>query len=117
MTSSKDTNAGYSSIENLSALLTPPQVSKFVQKAVPELKLGQAALQQSLEGQQWKAAAKQAHRLKSTISLFSADSLVTSLDLIESGNLAVIQPSTFSESLMTQCQQLIDNLESYLANG
>ena len=117
MTSSKNTNAGHSSIKNLSALLTPPQVSTFIQKAIPELKLGQTSLLLSLESQQWKTAAKQAHKLKSTIRLFSADSLVNSLDLIESSHQDVIQTANFKQSFEAQCQQLIDNLENYLANS
>lgn len=113
---SQTANTNYAPIENLSAILTPPQVFMFIKKAVPELKLGQASLQQSLENQQWKAATKQAHRLKSTISLLSADSLVNSLDLIESGNDVVIQSPEFRESVITLCQQLVDSLEHYLNN-
>ena len=117
MTPSKNTNTGHSSLENINTLLTPPQVSKFIQKAVPELKLGQASLKLSLESEQWKSAAKQAHRLKSTISLFLADNLVNSLDLIESGDQSVIQTSNFKQSFEAQCQRLIDELENYFANG
>ena len=104
-------DVGSSSIVGLSSLLTPPQLSKFVQKALPELKLGQASLQQSLKGKQWDAAATQAHKLKSAISLFSAHGLVKSLDAVESGDES-IQLSAFRQSLKAQCQQLIDNLEN-----
>ena len=108
------TNTGCAPVENLSSLLTPPQVFKFVQKAIPELKLGQASLKQSLENQQWKTATKQAHRLKSTISLLSADNLVHNLDLIESGKDTIIQSSEFRDLVVNQCLQLVESLETYL---
>ena len=104
-----------SPVDGLSSLLTPAQVSKFAQKAVAELKLGQASLKSSLENKQWETSAKQAHRLKSTMGIFSADSLVSSLDLIESGQQSVISLPEFTRSLMTQCDDLIESLESYLA--
>lgn len=109
-------NTGYDPIEKLSALLTPAQVFKFVQQAVPELKLAHASLQHSLINQQWADASKQAHRLKSTISLLSVDSLVHNLDLIESADSTAVESSDFRELVASQCQQLVDSLESYLNN-
>lgn len=104
-----------SPVDSLSSLLTPAQVSKFAQKSLAELKFGQASLKSSLENKQWETSAKQAHRLKSTMGLFSADSLVASLDLIESGQEAVIGLPKFIQSLMSQCEELVEGLESYLA--
>ena len=116
MKSSNNINTGESAVEGLSELLTPPQIAKMAQKAVVELKLGQASLQSSLENKQWKTSAKQAHRLKSTLGLFTASSLVRSLDLIESGNDEQIHLPEFRQKIIGQCEALIDNLESYLAN-
>lgn len=104
-------------LDKISSLLTPEQVLKFIQKSVPELKSIQISLQQSLELRQWEDAARQAHRLKSAISLLSANSLVISLDLIESGDSVMIESCKFKASLMIQFQQLIDDLESYLGNS
>jgi len=103
MTTSHTQNAERAQIGTLSELLTPQQVANFLKKAIPELKLAQASLRQSLENQQWKDASKQAHRLKSTISLLSADSLVNNLDLIESGDNAVIHSPEFRELVASQC--------------
>ena len=110
----RNAKTGCSPVQGLSALLTPQQVSKFVQKAVIELKLRQAALSQSLENQQWEISAEEAHRIKSTVGLFSADSLVKSLDLIESGEDETILTPAFRQSLAAQCEELIDGLERYL---
>lgn len=117
MKSSGTENNGYAQVEPLRELLTHQQVAKFVKKAVPELKMGQTSLQQSLENKQWKVATKQAHRLKSAISLLSAHSLVSSLDLIESGNDSKVQTPEFRALVISQCQQLVDGLEHYLANN
>jgi len=117
MTFSQDPESDYSAIESLSSVLTPQQVFNFLEKSVPELKKGQGSLEQSLANRRWEAAAKQAHRLKSTISLLTAESLVESLDLIESGTDPMIQSPDFRESIVAQCQQLIDNLESYLTSS
>lgn len=116
MKSSRRLDASYSFIKNLSLMLTPQQVFKFVEKTAPELRLGQSSLEQSLDSQQWEVAAQQAHQLKSAISLFSADSLVNSLDAIEAGNEAIQLPA-FKDNLGVQCQELIDNLDNYLANN
>ena len=116
MTASQGVKASASPVEGLSSLLTPSQVAKFVQKAIVELKLGQASLTLSLENQQWEASAKQAHKLKSTLCLFSADSLVKALDLIESDN-EVIRLPDFKQSVIIQSEELINSLESYLSNG
>jgi len=116
MTDPQDSNSDYAVIESLSSMLTPAQVFKFLEKSVPELEQGQGEIKQALENQEWEVAAEQAHRLKSTIGLLSVDSLVVSLDLIEAGDTAVIQSPEFRGSFVTECQQLIDSLESYLAN-
>ena len=115
MTTSHTQNAERTQIGILSELLTPQQVVNFLKKAIPELKLSQASLRQSLENQQWGTATKQAHRLKSTISLLSADSLVSNLDLIESGHDSNIRSPEFRELVVDQCQQLVDTLEQYLS--
>lgn len=115
MTTSNTQNAERAQIGTLSELLTPQQVANFLKKAIPELKLAQASLRQSLENQQWKVATQQAHRLKSTISLLSADSLVGNLDLIESGNDSRIRSPEFRELVTEQCQQLVETLEQYLS--
>ena len=106
-----------SPVDDLNSILTRGQVQEFTKKAIVELKLGQASLELSLAGQQSEAAAKQAHKLKSTMSLFSANSLVKSLDLIESGVDPAIYLPEFRESLMIQCEELVDGLERYLANS
>ncbi len=116
MKAPKNINTCETAIEGLSALLTPDQISTIAQKAVIELKLGQASLETSLENQQWEASAKQAHRLKSTIGLFTANSLAKSLDLIESGNDGQIHLPEFREEVVAQCEALIKNLEQFLAN-
>lgn len=116
MKSSNNVNSDASVVEGLSTLLTPSQISKMAQKALVELKLGQVSLKSSLENQQWKTSAKQAHRLKSTLGLLTAKSLVQSLDLIESGNDEQIHLPEFRQKVITQCEALIDNLENYLAN-
>lgn len=116
MATSQTNNTERAQIGPLSELLTHQQVVKFLKKAIPELKLGQAAIRQSLENQQWGTATKQAHRLKSTISLLSAHSLVSNLDLIESGNDSNIRSPEFRELVVSQCQQLVDSLEQYLSN-
>lgn len=110
-------NSDHSPIGDISSLLTPEQVVKFIRKAVPDLKLSKSTILLALEKQQWKVAAKQAHSLKSTISLFSSDNLVISLDLIESSNFQIIKSPEFKKSLITQYQDLIDNLENYLADN
>ena len=110
-------NSEYSPIDSLSSFLTPAQLVKFLQKAVPDLKLRQSSLQLALEKQQWEVAAKQAHDLKSSISFFKDDSLAAKLESIETGNDDVIKSPGFIESLMLQCQQLIDSLEDYLSQN
>lgn len=115
MITSQGAKASTSPVEGLSSLLTPSQVSRFVQKSIEELKLGQVSLTLSLENQQWQASAKQAHKLKSTICLFSANSLVEALDLIESDS-EEIRMSDFKQSLIFQFEELINSLESYLSN-
>lgn len=117
MTLSNATNTGCTPVEELSALLSPPQVARFARKAIPELRQGQAALLQSLENQHWKAAAQQAHKLKSTMCLLSANNLVNNLDLIESGDNPVIQSPEFRASVANQCQQLINGLDAYLSGS
>ncbi|MGB1310814.1 MAG: Hpt domain-containing protein, partial [Leucothrix sp.] len=107
MTPKQSANSERSPIESLSAILTPQQVSHFVKKAVPDLKLATQSLQESLEQQRWDEAAEHAHRLKSTISLFCVDALVESLDSIEEGRSEVIQLPEFTDNLVAQCQQLI----------
>jgi len=105
-----------SPVESLSSVLTAEQISTFIQKAIPSLKLAQTSLQLSLETHLWEDAAKQAHQLKSTVGLFSVDELVESLDLIEAGNAEVTASPEFRKSFMDQCQDLIDRLERYLRN-
>jgi len=107
----------YTSIQDLGAVLTPTQLVKFVQKAVPDLKLRKSSLELALEKQQWQVAAKQAHSFKSSISLLSCDSLAANLNLIEAGELEAIKTAEFRESVMIQCQQLIDDLEGYLSEN
>ena len=114
MNSSKG-KASDSPVSGLSAMLTPTQVNRFAQKALVELRLGQASLVLSLESGQIADAANQAHKLKSTISLFSAESLVNSLDLIEAGD-SDIYLQEFRKALSTQCEELVKALEIYLAN-
>jgi len=110
-------NTEYTSIQDLGAILTPTQLVKFVQKAVPDLKLRKSSLELALEKQQWQVAAEQAHSFKSSIGLLSCGNLTASLNLIEAGELGVIEPIEFRESVMIQCQQLIDDLEGYLSEN
>ena len=101
-------------VAQLSLLLTPPQVRNFAAKALTELSRGQASLLYSLENKQWKACADQAHRLKSAMGLLSAQKLVESLDLIESGRVEDFDSPAFRQALTAQYDRLINELSRYL---
>jgi outer membrane receptor for monomeric catechols len=104
-------------IDHFNNKLTRKQLLRFIKMARPEINSHYLVLSDLLKKQQWSLAKTQAHKLKTTISLFSQTDLVVSLDSIEAKNINVINTPAFQTNLGQQYQSLLDSIDDLLKHG
>ena len=98
-------------INSLNIVLTKKQLIRFLKKTKPEFKKYYSELVSSLDNKNWSEAVKQAHKLKTTISLFAYSEFVSSLDAVEAGDIVLIDTPDFKECLDQQYRLCLMSIE------
>ena len=109
------TNANPLLFMGLAEKLNQKQLTRFLKKSQLELESHYTQLATLLQEKHWQDAKKQAHTIKTTISLFAYADLVTSLDEIEAGHIALIETPAFQATLKQQYQLCLDSLAAALS--